>query len=516
MPKYKGLFYWFGRIRFVGVWFLFAFGLWGTAFTARAESHVRVAAATLPAARGNPFFATSVPSVWTYASIYDALTQFNENGQLSPALATSWESLTPTLWRVELRRGVTFSNGEVFDGGAVVETLRYLQSPEGQASAVARVLNTVTSAYLEEPHVVLIETATPDPILPRKLTTLRIPAPQRFREVGLEAFSGAPVGTGPFKVDAWRSGRIDLSAHGSAWRPAQADRLTFLLIQDQAARMQALLSGGVDIAFSLNPDDRDLLVASGGSLVADKGGANLVIAFRTGIETPVKDSSVRIALNYAVNKEAMVALLMGGESEVASQFVPSNVPGFDPTLAPYPYDPDHARRLLAEAGYADGFDMDIDLSIAGGSNANAVYSMVASDLRKVGVNARLNVNTNAEIIRRLYQGGWSGAAFVMVTESLPALDPLAPFRIFSCEWIAPFHCDEEAMPLIRSARQELDAGKRLDMIRTLLRRTHVDPPVLYLFHLVNFTGVTGHIDGFASDYGIIRYHALTAETSPLQ
>ena len=134
--------------------------------------------------------------------------------------------------------------------------------------------------------------------------------------------------------------------------------------------------------------------------------------------------------------------------------------------------------------------------------------MVASDLKQVGVNVRLNANTNAEIVRRLYQGGWEGAAFVMVTEALPALDALAPFRIYSCEWIAPFHCNEDDMPLIQAARRELDPGTRRNMIRSLLRRFHDDPPVIYLFHLVNFTGLMGHVTGFASDYGIIRYHDL--------
>ncbi len=335
-------------------------------YPAGAETSLRIAAATLPAGRGNPYLASSVPPVWIYAAMFDSLTQFDQNGVLRPSLATSWQQVSPTLWHLKLRQGVQFSNGESFDSAAVEASFQYLKTPEGQATAVARLINTIRVVRADGLYDLMVETNAPDPILPRRLATFRVPAPEWFSLAGPTEFSGAPIGTGPFRVESWSANGVELSAFLNAWRSPQVDRLEFLLIPDQASRVQALLSGSADVAFSLNPDDRSILQQAGGTIVADKGGANLVIAFRTGLDAPVQDVRVRRALNYAVNKAAMVEVLMAGDSEVASQPVPSNVPDFDSNLEPYFYDPDRARRLLAEAGYEDGFDLVIDLSMAGG------------------------------------------------------------------------------------------------------------------------------------------------------
>ena len=474
-----------------------------------AEAEITVASPLFPPARGNPYSNALVPSIWIYEAMFDSLTRIGKAGRVEPALALAWDQIGPLEWRVTLRPDVRFSNGEAFDASAVVAAFDYLSSDEGQTTAVARQWAQLPVVTAEDPETVLFQTIQPDPILIRRLAAIRIAAPQRLAELGMTEFAAAPAGTGPFTVESWSTTRIDLTAFEGSWRPPGVDRLTFLRIPEPIARQQALATGSVDIAFAMNVEFEPVLEAIGGSLVAERSAANQVIAFRTGIDGPLQDVRVRQALNYAVNKNAMVDLLLGGRSEVASQPAPSDVPGHVDELTPYEYDPDRARQLLSEAGYQDGFSLTIEAPNAGGSNADEIYVLVASDLRRVGVEAEVITFPNMESGRRIAQGGWEGGAFLLTTDSMPTLDPLRPFFVASCAWPSQWHCNAAQSALSEAADKEPDPQVRLGMIQDLQRQFHEDPPYLYLIRLVNFTAVGPRVQGFETNFGIIAYHQLT-------
>lgn len=469
---------------------------------------IRVSAASFPQMRGNPFSFVLVPGIWIYGAIFDSITRISADGTLQPALATSWRRLSPTLWRFELRPNVTFSNGEVFDSAAVIAAFDYLATPDGKTTRAAIQVASVKSVRADGPNAVLIETKVHEPILPQRMAAIRVPAPKYLAEVGMAAFSGAPVGTGPFKVDAWGSARISLSAFQQSWRAPVSKALEFRLIPEATARQQALMSGAVDIAFALDPESGEILNAGGAKLIAEKSASNLVIALRTDIDGPLRDVRVRQAMNYAVNKSLMVETLMSGESVVASQVVPPGIPGFDPSIQPYPHQPETARKLLAEAGFPNGFDLTIEAPVAGGSNSGAVYTMVASDLTDVGIRTRIDAVPNSETLRHIMQGGWNGSAFVMTTDAMPAMDPMTPFSYFSCRWPSKWYCNPDVTPLIEAAEQELDDTKRKTLVNNLLRRYHDEAAMIYLFQLANFTGVSSRVQNFRSDFGIITYDQI--------
>jgi peptide/nickel transport system substrate-binding protein len=469
---------------------------------------MRAAIPDLPPAGADPYYTTNVMTVLVLSALYDSLTTIDRGGNLQPALATSWEATDEITWIFRLRPGVKFSNGEDFNSSAVVTALDYLKGPDGAATGVGREVAQIESYRMLDDLTVEVKTIAPYPILPRAFAALRVPAPEYWKALGPQAFAQDPVGTGPFKVDAWAPGRISFSAFEGAWRSPKFDKYEILAVPEQTARVQALVSGAVDIAMSISADDRGAVESAGATMYEAVSAGNLVISFRTGMDTPLKNRNVRRALNFAVNKQAMVDILMGGAGTVASQPVPPETLGFNLELEPYPYDPDRARQLLAQAGYSDGFEMTIEISGGDGSNTDAIYQMVASDLHQVGVAATLQVVPTQTLVNQIFQGGWKGEAFSMTMDTLPTLDALRPFRLHSCLWVSPWHCNEADTPVIEEAQRELDLEKRNALVQELLRRYHDDPPALYLVQVVGFVGLGKRIRNYVSDYGVIHYYDL--------
>ena len=489
-------------------------GLLATAFlfgsllsaTAWAEKHLRVALFAFPPAGANPFTGTSIPSILTLPAVFDGLTHLTREGELKPWLATSWQQEDLLTWRFDLRRDVMFSNGEPFDARAVAVAFGFLLSPAAVTVGAAREAEIIERVEARDPYTIFFITKRPSPILPRRLVATRFPATDHWQTLGPDRFANNPVGTGPFQVEDWTAGRIELTAFRESWRPPKVDRVSLLRLSEQASRVQALQSGAADIAVSLSADDRDAVALTGGTLIESRAAGIAGITFLTVREGPLQNTKVRQALNYAVDKQVIVDRLMGGATVVAGQPVTQETLGYDPSIKPYPYDPARAKALLAEAGYADGFPMVIEVTSGAGVNSDAYYTKVAADLRAVGIEAKLKTISTQLLVQRVYSGEWDGDAFAMSMDTMPTLDALGPFRLHSCLWTEPWYCDPDDTPLIRAAESEMDPKKRLSMVRDLLRRYHEDPPAIYMFQMVGFTGIAPHVRNFKSDFGVYNYH----------
>jgi peptide/nickel transport system substrate-binding protein len=471
---------------------------------------LRVAIATLPPAFGNPHSGTNMPTIVTWAAIFDTLTYVDAKGALQPWLALSWRAEGEGAWVFELRPGVTFSNGEPFDAEAVVATVAYLTSDAAKAESVAQEIRSVASARALGPLTVEIATRTPDPILPRTLATMRIVAPKAWASLGRDGFARAPVGTGPFMLaspgDLQPNG-VMLTAFKASWRPPLAERLYLAAIPDETARLQALLSGAVDVALGIGPENKPVVEAKGGRLVSFPGPNVMVIAFVTVKPGPLQDVRVRRALNYAVGKQVLVDALYGGATTVATQPAPPQAAGFDASIAPYPHDPDKARALLKEAGYENGFDLTVE-AVTGGVTEAAMYAAVASDLAKVGVRMTTLSIPTPQLIRYIQTGGFKGQAFGMDYGTAPSLDALRALRLHSCQWRVPWNCDQAIMPLIEAAQREFDPARRLEKQHEVMRAWHDSAPAIFLFNLLGSAAHGPGVSGLQVENNFIRYDLI--------
>jgi len=473
---------------------------------AHAEKHLRVTSYSLPAALGNVHRSTSSSEIYIWAAMFDPLTMVDDDAKVQPWLATRWESINPLTWRFHLRRDVRFSNGEAFTSDTVLTNLNYLISPEGQRESVARTVSAIEKVIAIDDFTVDIVTKYPDIMLPGELAMARMTAPGQWRKLGPDGFAKAPIGTGPFQVERWEANHIDLSAFKDSWIAPKLDKLTFIKLPDAISRTQAILSDNADVAIVIGPEEVASLQAEGHTRHISRGTGAMGLALLKNLGGPVADKRVRLALNYAVNKERYIAGLLDNAVKPASQATPSYAIGYDPSLKPFPYDPAKARALLKDAGYEKGFTIVAEAILGGSAADTAIFQYIAQDLAAVGVTLEMRSIPNSEMIKRINFGGWAGQAYNIDFNIKPSLDALRAF--VPCFTRDLYFCDDELRAAVRTAQSEFNLDKRLGLVQQILRRLHDDPPMLYMHETVMFDGLHKRVTGYKPSNLIINYHQI--------
>lgn len=444
---------------------------------------LRVAAASLPSSLGNPFRGNSRPGSLVWLAIFDGLTAIDDNGELKPGLATEWTLHEPTVWRFKIRPDVTFSNGRPFDAAAAAEVFEYLASDEGRRTIIGSENRGITGTRVISPLELEITTERPDPVLPRRLAAVMMVDAQAVKSMGMDAFARQPVGTGAFTMTNWdqRSRRLTLQRNPSSWRSSNIDGVVFYELPSAAGRTQALLSGDIDLSL-VDLEELERLHRKGFHVLSTSAAQVKSYSFRNvgGAEdSPVKDIRVRQALNYAVDKDAIVALMPEG-ARASGQPAAEGVFGYDPAIAPYPYDPQRARALLAEAGYPNGFDLTMEVMTDAAPGDDLISQAVAEYWRAVGVRTKLKVMTMPDFLTKYQTNTWAGEALALSWNSFQYYDTTRAMEDFSCGRRVPFFCDEAITEELNAARQIMDTEQRRRAYQKLARRYHETAPSVFL------------------------------------
>lgn len=464
-----------------------------------AETELRYGTKGLPISYGNPYKANGTPSNFVWLGIFDALTRLDEDGNLVPALATSWENIDPNTWRFELRQGVTFSNGTAFTAHDVVGAIDWLNTSDGRRSIIGNEVRGVSGAEVVDDHTVLIRTDPPDAILPSRLNAMFIIESDAWSELGPDTYAKDPPGTGSFTVTDWgdRSGVVQMQARRDSWRPPHVDRIRMPNLPDNAARVQALLAGQIDIAGNINIDDIALVESLGFKTVSAPIFGVMSMAFRQdeGRDTPLKDIRVRQALNYAVDKQAIADALLLGMTIPGGQPAGTKTFGHNPEIEPYPYDPDKARALLAEAGYPNGFDLTFAVMVERVPGDSAIYQTVANYLNQVGVRLELQAVSFPTWINNYLPGTWNNNidGFTLSWNALPYNDVLRPMEYFSCLKAVPFYCDEGMTQKVIATAATMDTDERQAKLFDLAREFHTRAPSLFLVEMFDLFAYAPHV-----------------------
>jgi len=471
------------RTRLIKRLFFAALALCTLAGAAPAPDHLRVGVNGLPVSLGNPFRGNGRPGSLVWSAIFDTLIVLNDQGQLTPSLATSWTAVTPTLWRFQLRPGVRFANGRAFDAAAAARTFTWLASEAGRSTVIGNELRALKTARATGPLTLEIATSQPDPILPKRLVAAYMVEPDLWGRLGPDGFALKPIGTGPFRLTSWdqRRRRAELIANPQAWRAPHVRAMTILELPDSAVRTQALLSQDVDLA-QVEIEESDRLRARGYVVNSSPSMSVMSIALINQRKTkgPLQDIRVRRALNYAVDKQALADILLRGLGRPAGQPAPHISTGYNPSIKPYEYNPARARKLLAEAGYPKGFPLDIDIQINAFPADALIYQAVAHDLRQIGVRPSLHIITLADYLRKLATNGWTGDAFAASWNNAPYNDATRAMESFSCRRAKPFFCDPALAEALATTSAITDDKAREASMQKLSRDFHNAAPALFL------------------------------------
>ncbi|QKJ18254.1 ABC transporter substrate-binding protein [Microbacterium hominis] len=306
--------------------------------------------------------ASSGQLLQTYQAPYDTLIRQTPDGELVPMLATSWEydeSLTELT--LELESGVTFSDGEAFDAEAVQANLEYFAAGQGPQTSQLAVLDSVE---VVDEDTVTVRLSEPDPAL---LTYFSGAAGLMASPAAIEAGNLAtePVGTGAYVLDTGASvvgSQYVLTAREDYWAPDLQvfSDVEFIYLEDTAL-VNALISGQVDSAY-VEFDAVPQVEGAGNTVIKNSADwEGLIIFDRDGQLVPaLADPLVRQAINHAIDRDAMNEGAAGGVAEVTTQIFGAETGAYVGSLdEAYPYDPERAQELLADAGYPDGFEMSV-------------------------------------------------------------------------------------------------------------------------------------------------------------
>lgn len=478
---------------------------------------LRVGIVTVPADKGYPWNTTGIPNIFTHRAMFQGLTYVTSDGKVEPLLATSWEAVDPQTWRFKLREGVVFHNGVPFTSDAVVFAVNYLARPGGEIDSTARELNGLASAEAEGTHSVLIRTKRPEPLMPAALELMVIVEPGHFQKLGREGFADQPVGTGPFKLVRWNPAGADFEAHKTAWRPPQVDALELIEMPDISARVQGVLSDRVDLIVSVGYENVKEVEAAGGQayISPDSGVLGTVFVLtKLPKDHPLQNKTVRQALNYAVNKEAYINALFGGHNKPASQPAVASSFGFSHAVKPYPYDPDRARTMLAEAGYPNGFSFTVDVPASGGAAMAESYQMVAADLAKVGVTMTIHLISVPQLNRGVLQGEWASDAFGTNYGAQRTTDSLRAMKLHSCLHPKAWYCNPEISVIVDRAYNATSLDERRALTEQVMAAYHDEAPAIWMHELTFFDGLSARVRNYRADIAVIRYDQIELVDEP--
>ncbi|WP_159998375.1 ABC transporter substrate-binding protein [Roseomonas sp. 18066] len=341
--------------------------------------------------------------------IYEPLVLEDPSGALQPRLATAWRPLDATSWEITLRDGVRFHDGTPFGPEDVAFTLARVPQVTGSPGPFTAQTRQITAVEITGPHTLVLRTAAPHPLLPRDLSYIMMLSRSVHAGKRSEDFNAgsAAIGTGPYRFRHFAPGeQLELARDEAYWGGAQPwARVSVRQLRQDSARVAALLSGDVDVIDRVPLQDLARLRRERSLAIASAPAAETFYLFPDAMReqtpfvtakdgtplprNPLRDLRVRRAISMAINREALVARVMDGAGLPAAQLVAPGVEGADPGLRPTPHDPEGARRLLAEAGYPEGFAMTLHGSAGFVVNDDRVLQAVGQMLSRIGIEAKV-------------------------------------------------------------------------------------------------------------------------------
>ncbi|MYF56514.1 ABC transporter substrate-binding protein, partial [Candidatus Poribacteria bacterium] len=339
-------------------------------------------------------------------NIYDTLVQYKDGStELEPGLAEKWDSSEDGLtWTFYLRRGVKFHDGTPFNADAVLFSLNRqhdkthpFHNVSGSyvywmATGLAEIVDKI-SAIDDFTIQITLKSAYAPFIYTIAITPFAIVSPTAVKKWG-DAYFNNPVGTGPFKFSRWdKKDKIVLVANDDYWggRP-NLDRVIFRSIPDNAIRLIELQRGGLHAMEFPNPDDLQQIERDDTLQLLTQAGMNIGYLAMNFDKPPLDNQKVRLAINHAINKTAIIEYLYQGLGMPAKNPIPPSLWSYDDTIQDYEYNPELAKKLLTEAGFPNGFETTLwALPVPRPyiPDGRALAEVIQSDLRKVGIETKI-------------------------------------------------------------------------------------------------------------------------------
>jgi len=492
-------------LRSASIWLAVMLALTVSGRVLAAGPHLRIGMAADVTAV-DPHFANIAPNNAVSWHVYDALANVDADTRLVPGLAMSWRAVDATTWEFTLRKGVRFHDGSAFDARDVEYSIRRAAALADKGGQFGGFVRAITSIEIVDSHTIRFRTATPHAVLAQDLNSVFIVS-RNAGSAGTEDFNSgkAAIGTGPFKLTSFARGdRVELARNDAYWgnKPAW-ERVTLRILPQDAPRLAALLAADVDAIENIPTSDAGRLAKDSRVHVERKVSWRTLffhldqfrdappgVSDRNGNplgRNPFRDARVRAALAMAIDRKALVERVMEGMALPAGNLVAPPVFAHDAKLTAPTYDPAAARKLLAEAGYPDGFRVTVAAPNNRYVNDEQIAQAVAQMWTRIGVTvARVETLPAATYFTKARNGdfgvallGWGSFAGDLALRALVAT-PSIEKGLGSWNWGK--YSNAKVDSLVEQSLASVDQAKREAMAREAMGIAVRDHAVILLHH----------------------------------
>ncbi len=425
-------------------------------------------------------------------SIYEALVRLDEQGEYQPALAERWEvGEDARSWTFYLRDGVRFHNGEVLSASDVVATLDRVLDPAiggafGTQGVYISYLGTAEISSLDDSTVRIV---TEDPMA--DLLDLLVAMPIGPAEE-LDKLPDEFVGSGPYKIIEQSDTLLVLAAHDEYWGKTPDYReIIWIAEGDSGKRVEAVLNGEAEIASGIGIEGWQRITENGRALAHEWDSGLAIIFMLNALEGPGLDRRVRQALNYALDVDEIIAEIKQGAAKPLNGYLTPHHFGYNPETPVYPYDPDKAESLLAEAGYEDGLTLVFDIPSAMPDEAPDLARMMVEQYSRIGI--------TLEIVEHQDRAAYSEMVREKRINDAAAFDssPRSTYRVLREKihsglrgpWWEGYE-NREVDSLIGQAQATSPDSERQAIYRQIYSIIRDDAPWIFLYRPTRYWGVS--------------------------
>ena len=446
----------------------------------------------------DPGIVTDGESFKVTQNLFETLLNFGEQDTtINPGLAKEWEVSEDGLtYTFQLQEGVKFHDGTDFNAEAVIKNINRWKGGKEEdfyyfnSMFKAEGEDIIKDVTAEGDYTVVFTLSRPQaPFLKNlAMSPFGIGSPTAFEAAG-DKFGDNPVGTGPFKFTDWkRNDSITIEKFEDYWQEGlpKLDKVIFRSIPDNSARLNELMAGNIDLADGVNPSDGKTVEGDSTLQLIERPSMNIGYLGLTNTRAPFDNKLVRQAVNYAIDKQAIVDAFFEGRAEVAANPMPSSISGYNDAISPYPYDPEKAKSLLAEAGY-DGKEIELwamPVPRPYMPDGAKVAEVIQKNLEDVGIPSKIVTFEWATYLEKAKNGeadafmlGWTGDNGDADNFIYTLLDK---DNIGSNNYA--YYTNEEVHELLIQAQSETDENVRNELYKKAQEIIHDDAPWVPLAH----------------------------------
>jgi peptide/nickel transport system substrate-binding protein len=462
----------------------------------------------------DPHFYNASPNISLTMHIFDRLVEQDATARIQPALAESWRAVSDTTWEFKLRAGVKWHDGRDFTADDVAFTISRAPSVPNSPGGFGGFVRAITRVEVVDPLTIRFHTATAHPLLPTELASIQIISRHVGEGAATEDYNAgrAAIGTGPYRLVSYRPGdRTEFARNDAYWKGAEPwGRVSYRFVANDAARTAGLLAGDLDVIDQVPSTDIARLRRDQRLSISEIQGLRLIYLMTDFSRTdgppvlvsdnegrplprnPMLDARVRRALSIAIDREALAERVMEGTAKPTGQWLPPGSYSYNPAVQTPRVDPEGARRLLAEAGFPQGFRLTLTTPNDRYPNDARTAQAVAQMWSRVGVRTAVEAlpwtsyaarNSRQEFNARL--AGWgsvTGEASYMLVNIFGTYNRERRTGASNNSR----YSNPELDALTARAAGTLDDAEREKLLQEAVAMVDRETAMIPLFQLVNF------------------------------